>query len=91
MAAPLATRIPCLSRVHARARACMCGPLQLFLFSFTSQLIIAKRGPMGDIVEGSEDSVQRALYLIYMRRNPMELDPQLAWEVADFVEHTVQE
>jgi len=64
----------------------------LLVYTFTSQMIIAKRNGMGEMMEGtSEDSVQRALYIIYMRRNPMELDAQLAWEVADFQEHMMQE
>ena len=68
------------------ATVCLCR------YTFTSQMIIAKRNGMGEMMEGtSEDSVQRALYIIYMRRNPMELDAQLAWEVADFQEHMMQE
>lgn len=35
-------------------------------------------------IQHAQDELQRALYVIYMRRNQAELDPQLAWEVADF-------
>eukprot|EP00039_Didymoeca_costata_P015637 m.270035 g.270035 ORF g.270035 m.270035 type:complete len:399 (+) comp16261_c1_seq2:120-1316(+) len=62
----------------------------LLLYSFTVQQILTVRNATGEIVDGGEDEVKRALYLIYMRRDPTEFDPMLAWEVADLQQHMMQ-
>eukprot|EP00053_Salpingoeca_punica_P007822 m.71115 g.71115 ORF g.71115 m.71115 type:complete len:397 (-) comp14345_c0_seq1:251-1441(-) len=58
------------------------GPV--LMFSFITQQVMVVRDASGAVREGGEDKIERALYVIAMRRDQTQYDPNHAWQVMDF-------
>jgi predicted lipid-binding transport protein (Tim44 family) len=62
----------------------------MLMISFATVQNVVVRNKVGEITEGAEDEVNKALWVIALRRDPNELDPLLAWEMIDLQQHVSQ-
>jgi hypothetical protein len=58
--------------------------LQFLIYLFRVFKVYSVRNRMGEIIEGSEDEVALDMYIVGMRRDATEIDPQLAWSVHEW-------
>jgi hypothetical protein len=57
---------------------------QFLIYLFRVYRVYCVRNRQGEIVEGSEDEVSLDMYVVGMRRDQSEIDPQLAWSVHEW-------
>ena len=62
----------------------------VFMITFSTYQNVTLRDRKGEIIEGGPQDLKKVMWLIALKRNNEELDPDRAWEVADLApQHSV--
>jgi hypothetical protein len=55
----------------------------IFMITFSTYQNLTLRDRKGEIIDGGPQDLKKTLWLIALKRNAEELDPDRAWELAD--------